>query len=115
MKNLLLGGCAAVLLLASHVWAGWPSQSWGAYGSHGYGGCSSCGSDCWAQPGCCQRPVSKYDHIWDSYCQEKWCPHTDAAHFRCWWHAAPAGTGYAQDHGYGDSARTRRPRSTTKA
>jgi hypothetical protein len=89
----LSGSAAAILLLASLVQAGGPF----AYG--GYGGCSTCGPGCWAGPGCCDRPVSKHDHIWDNYCQEKWCPTCDSAYLRPYWHGAPISAGY----GYGAS------------
>jgi hypothetical protein len=96
MKNLLFWGSAALLLLAGPVWAGWPYDSYGYGGGYGYyGGCPE-----W---GCCERPASKYDHIWDGYCQEKWCPSIDCSYSRPWWHAAPVGTGCGSSHGCADS------------
>jgi hypothetical protein len=93
MKNLLCLGSTAVLLLASFVRADGPYPPQANYGA--WGGCSTCGPGCWATPGCCDRPVSKNDHLWDNYCQEKWCPTVDAAYLRPWWHAAPVSSGCA--------------------
>jgi hypothetical protein len=44
-------------------------------------------------PGCCDRPVSKNDHLWDNYCQEKWCPKVDCGFLRPWWHGLPNNAG----------------------
>lgn len=93
MKKLVFLGSAAVLLLTSSVRAGGPFSHQANYG--GWGGCSTCGPGCWATPGCCDRPVSKNDHLWDNYCQEKWCPCVDAAYSRPYWHGTPVSSGYA--------------------
>jgi hypothetical protein len=78
-----LWGAAALGLLTPLVRANEP------YHHAGYGGCA--GGGCWAVPGCCERPISKADHIWDNYCQEKWCPCVHPANLRPYWHAPPAG------------------------
>ena len=94
MKSFLLLGGAALALLPCLALAGGP---YGHYGpDYGWGGCATCGPSCWAMPGCCDRPVSCNDHLWDNYCQEKWCPTVDAAYLRPYWHAAPGNAGCAE-------------------
>jgi hypothetical protein len=35
----------------------------------GYGGYQGCG---WLTPGCCAKPWSPYDNVWDGYCDERY-------------------------------------------
>jgi hypothetical protein len=73
---------AAALVLLS------PVAAYSYDHGHGlFGGYPFCGST----PGCCERPVSKADHLWDNYCYEKWCPKVDNCCKLPFWHAAPAG------------------------
>jgi hypothetical protein len=85
----LLWGAAALALLTPLVQANEPYYYGGyGYGGHGYGGYSGYG--CGSVPGCCDHPISRADHIWDNYCQEKWCHHVPCSHMQPWWHPAPS-------------------------
>jgi hypothetical protein len=91
----ILCGASALCLMASVVWANGPYQGGHGYGGYGYGGYGYGGytDGCGSVPGCCERPISKADHIWDNYCQEKWCKQghsCSSCSGQPYWHAAPA-------------------------
>lgn len=83
----------ALTLFASPLAAHDPYLMGAAQGGYGYGysGCATCngGYGCWAGPGCCERPVSKNDHLWDNYCQEKWCPTVCPTYLQPYWREGP--------------------------
>lgn len=86
MKTCLVMGAATLMLAAAAAQAGGPYYH-GGYGGWGggYSACEACGST-W---GCCDHPYSKHDHLWDNYCQEKWCPQVHYSRLQPWWHGAP--------------------------
>jgi hypothetical protein len=80
--RLLAGGLVALgslnMALAAEPYAGVHVENYSAPYHGGYAaGCQNCGPATysygvgWGVPGCCERPLSGADHIWDGYCDEK--------------------------------------------
>ena len=91
MRITLILGAAALALAGSTVRAGGPNGYGYGYGYGWDGGYSACEA-CNSVIGCCDHPYSKNDHLWDNYCQEKWCPKIHSSRLQPYWHAAPYST-----------------------